>query len=65
MRMSTIDWIAWVLLMIGGLNWGLVGLFRIDVINLVLGTGIIADIIYTLVGVSALYMIYSIAVKKK
>ncbi|MBW2970444.1 DUF378 domain-containing protein [Candidatus Woesearchaeota archaeon] len=60
---SAIDWIALVLVIIGGLNWGLVGLFKLDLVNKIFGESIIATIVYVLVGLSALYMIYH-AMKK-
>ena len=59
-RMSAIDWIAMTLLIIGGLNWGLVGLFNIDLVATLFGEGsLLSRIIYILVGLSALYSIYT------
>ena len=58
-KKSVLDWIALVLLIIGGLNWGLVGLFKYDLVESLLGfMPIIQNIVYVLVGLSALYMIY-------
>ncbi len=58
--MKTIDWIAVVLLIIGGLNWGLVGLFDFDLIATVFGKmSAISRIVYTVVGITALWMIYA------
>ncbi len=57
MAKSTLDWIALILLIIGGINWGLVGLGVGDVIALI-GVPILATIIYVLVGIAALYTIY-------
>jgi len=56
--------IALVLIIIGGLNWGLVGLFDFDLVATLLGAMSIASkVVYTLVGLSALYVI-SFALKK-
>lgn len=60
---SVIDWIALVLVIIGGLNWGLVGLFKLDLVSKIFGESIIAKIVYILVGLSALYMIYYLTKK--
>lgn len=61
MAKSVIDWIALILVIIGGLNWGLVG---IGVGDIVAGLGdTVAKIIYILVGLGALWTIY-LAVKK-
>ena len=57
--MKTIDLIASILLIIGGLNWGLVGIFSFDLVATIFGDmSIISRIIYILVAVSALYMIF-------
>nr|MBA4404829.1 DUF378 domain-containing protein [Nanoarchaeum sp.] len=56
---SVLDWIALVLVIIGGLNWGLVGLFKFDLVQAILGSvTIVRDIVYILVGLSAIYMIF-------
>ena len=50
--------VAWVLLIIGGLNWGLWGLLKIDLVNTLLGSYAPLDqIVYILVGISAVYEI--------
>ncbi|MGI5984770.1 MAG: DUF378 domain-containing protein [Clostridiales bacterium] len=54
-----IDRIALILAIIGGLNWGLVGLFRFDFIAFLFGgqTATVSRVIYTLVGLAALWCI--------
>jgi len=54
---TILDWIALILVIIGGLNWGLV-VFNLNLVELLLGVGVLAKIVYGLVGLSALYMIY-------
>ena len=52
--------IAFLLLIIGGLNWLLVGVFKWDVGQLFGGqAALISRIIYILVGLSALYEVFS------
>lgn len=59
-RMSAVDWIAMTLLIIGGLNWGLVGLFDLDLVAMLFGEmSAVSRVIYVLVGLSALYSIYT------
>lgn len=59
-RMNAVDWIAMVLLIVGGLNWGLVGLFDIDLVAALLGTQTpLSRVVYVLVGLSALYSVYT------
>ncbi len=54
-----LDKIALILAIIGGLNWGSVGLFRFDLVAFLCGgaTSVLARIIYVLVGLSALWCI--------
>ncbi|NML16803.1 DUF378 domain-containing protein [Azohydromonas caseinilytica] len=52
----TLDVIAMVLMIVGGLNWGLVGLFNFDLVAALFGDGtLLSRIVYTLVGLAALY----------
>ena len=56
--LTVIEWIAFILLVIGGLNWGLVGFFGFNLVYALFGAGIVANIIYSLVGLAALDIIY-------
>lgn len=59
--MRSIDVIAAVLLVIGGLNWGLTGLANLDLVATIFGAGsTLARIVYGVVGLSALYQIVTI-----
>ena len=58
-RWNAIDWVAVALVIIGGVNWGLVGAFNFNLVETLLGNGTFAALVYTLVGISALYMVYS------
>jgi hypothetical protein len=56
MKMRGIDFVAVVLVVIGGLNWGLVGLFDFDLVQAVLGAvPFLARLVYILVGLAAVY----------
>lgn len=59
-NLVVIDWIAFMLVVIGGINWGLVGFFNFNLVDFVFSGGahFVARIIYALVGLAALYMIY-------
>ncbi len=61
-KLSSIGWVSLVLLIIGGLNWGLVGLFEFDLVAAIFGTmSALSRIIYIVVGISAVYMIVEAA----
>ena len=56
MKLRVIDVIALVLVVVGGLNWGLVGLFDFDLVQAILGgVPILAQLVYVLVGLAAVY----------
>jgi uncharacterized protein len=56
---SSIDWLALVLVIVGGLNWGLVGLFGFDLVAAIFGTmSTLSRMVYSLVGLAAVYMVY-------
>ena len=53
---NTFDWVAIALLLIGGLNWGMIGAFGVDLVSLLFGSmTALSRVIYALVGISALY----------
>lgn len=57
--MKMIRKIAYILTLIGALNWGLVGVAQFDLVAAIFGIGLIANVIYTLVGISALWLIFA------
>lgn len=55
-RFNALDWIAQILLIIGGINWGLVGLMDLDIVATLFGQGsMISRLVYILVGLAALW----------
>ncbi len=54
-----LDKIALAILIIGGLNWGSVGIFQFDLVAFIFGgqSGIISRIIYILVGLAAVWCV--------
>ena len=64
-RMELIGWISWILVVISGLNWGIYGLFKLDVVAMIFGgSPLLTRLIYILVGLGAAYLIY-MKVKKE
>ena len=57
--MNVLNKIFLTLLIIGGLNWGLIGLFQYDLVAALFGgmSSLLSRIVYTLVGISVLYCI--------
>ncbi len=60
-KMGTIGWISMILLVVGGLNWGLVGAFGFDLVAAIFGAmSLVARIVYVLVGIAAAYGLVNI-----
>ena len=65
MKLNALDWVTLVLVVVGGLNWGLVGLFDFNLVDSIFGMmSMLSRIIYILVGLSAVYMIWMTLSKK-
>jgi uncharacterized membrane protein YuzA (DUF378 family) len=59
---NPVDLIAFILVIVGGLNWGLVGFFNYDLVAAIFGAmSTLSRIVYILVGLAALYMVYYIS----
>lgn len=55
--MKFLDCTALTIAIIGAINWGLIGIFRFDLVNMLFGNmSMLSRIIYTLVGLSGLYL---------
>lgn len=56
--MKTVHMVAYVLLWVGGLNWGLMGLFNYNLVESLLGSWpMLVTFVYILVGASAVYLL--------
>ena len=51
--------VAMILVVVGGINWGLVGLFGFDIVRFLLGRSIFASVVYLLIGTAALIIAVS------
>ena len=58
-KMSWLDWVTFILVVVGALNWGLVALGW-NLVDAIFGAGsTLSTIVYGLVGLSAVYAIFS------
>jgi len=61
-KLSGITWVAIALVVIGAINWGLVGLFGFDVVAAIFGAGsALSRIVYVVVALAGLYLIVDTA----
>jgi uncharacterized membrane protein YuzA (DUF378 family) len=60
-QLTALDWIALVLVIVGAVNWGLVGLFKFDLVASIFGSmSVISRIVYDVVGLAGIYLIFVI-----
>lgn len=55
-QLKTVDYIALVLVIIGAINWGLIGFFGFDLVRVIFGDmTLISRILYSVIGIAGLY----------
>ncbi|AQQ08370.1 hypothetical protein L21SP3_00146 [Sedimentisphaera cyanobacteriorum] len=60
MKLDPLNWIALILTVIGGLNWGLVGLFKFDLVATLFGDmSPISRAVYIIVALAALLLVFA------
>ena len=65
MKMKELDWVAYILIVVGALNWGLIGAFRLDLVQMILGSSpTLVQLVYVLVGLAGLYTLYKMTMMK-
>lgn len=56
-NLNALDWITIILVVIGAINWGLIGLFKFDLVAAIFGDmSILSRIVYVLVGLAGIYL---------
>lgn len=64
-RMTTVDWLAWLFVIVGAVNWGLVGLANMNLVTAILNSWpTLVQIVYILIGLSGLYLLWMVFSKK-
>jgi uncharacterized membrane protein YuzA (DUF378 family) len=66
LKLNTGLWVALVLLIVGGLNWGLVGLFKFNLVATIFGEmSLLARLIYVAVALSAVIVLVPALIESK
>jgi uncharacterized membrane protein YuzA (DUF378 family) len=66
LKLNTVVGVALMLLIVGGLNWGLVGLFKFDLVATIFGEmSILARLIYVAVAFSAIIVLVPTLIESK
>ncbi|MBI1979017.1 MAG: DUF378 domain-containing protein [Candidatus Aenigmarchaeota archaeon] len=63
--MGALDWLVFALLVVGALNWGLIGIANINVVETIFSfSSLLLKAIYILVGLAGLWKIYKVLMAK-
>lgn len=58
LKLNVLGWVALVLVVVGGLNWALVGIFSFDLVAAIFGEmSALARVVYAVVGIAAVYIL--------
>lgn len=64
-QMGALDWLVFALLVVGALNWGLIGIANINVVETIFSfSSLLLKAIYILVGLAGLWKIYKVLMAK-
>ena len=59
-RLNVADWLSMVLVIVGAVNWGLIGLFKFNLVNALFGSiPVLESAVYIIVGLAGLWLIYT------
>lgn len=65
-RMNGLEWTALVLIIIGALNWGLIGLFGFNLVEAIFGSGsLLSKLVYVIIGAAGLYELWMLAMPRR
>ena len=63
--MKAVDVLALVLVIVGALNWGLVGAFQFNLVTALFGQTILASIVFVLVGIAGIFLVARLSMSQK
>jgi len=63
-KLGLLGWICQLIVIIAGIDWGLVGVFKFDLVTKIFGYGSAVRIVYIVVGVAALYLLVDLIMAK-
>ena len=63
-KIGILGWICQLIVVIAGIDWGLIGLFKFDLVTKIFGLGDIVRIVYIVVGAAAVYLLLDLIFAK-
>lgn len=63
-KIGILGWICQLIVIVAGINWGLIALFKFDLVTKIFGVGDIVRIVYIVVGAAAAFLLIDLIVAK-
>ena len=63
-KIGLLGWICQLIVIVAAIDWGLVALFKFDLVGKIFGAGDIVRIVYIVVGVAGVYLLVDLIVAK-
>ncbi|MDD8027308.1 MAG: DUF378 domain-containing protein [Acidobacteriota bacterium] len=63
-KLSLLGWICQIIVVVAGIDWGLIALFKFDLVTKIFGTGDIVRIVYIVVGAAAIILLIDLLTGK-
>ena len=64
-KLTLLGWICQLIVIIAAIDWGLVALFKFDLVTKIFGVGDITRIVYIVVGAAGVFLLLDLIVNKK
>ena len=60
-KLQPIDWVAFLLVIVGALNWGLVGIFNFNLVDTLFGVdSVVTNVVYGLVALAGVFLAFTL-----
>jgi uncharacterized membrane protein YuzA (DUF378 family) len=63
-RLSLLGWLCQIIVVVAGIDWGLIALFKFDLVTKIFGMGDIVRIVYIVVGAAAVFLLIDLLTGK-
>jgi hypothetical protein len=63
-KIGLLGWICQLIVIIAGIDWGLIAIFKFDLVTKIFGVGDVVRIVYIVVGAAAVYLLIDLIVAK-
>lgn len=63
-RLSLLGWICQLIIVVAGIDWGLIAIFKFDIVTKIFGMGDVVRIVQIVVGAAAVFVLFDLIIGK-